>query len=156
MKLLFCLIFIICLGIIVFLCGRFFPRRWIFEDRFPYKSFSFEKRGNIYKAIKIQKWKKRWPDGSKIFHKFFGKFYPVKKMEEKDMKKIPILIKESCVAESTHFIVIILGVYCLKIWSGLGGVLVWIIWTLWNIPPILIQRYNRPRLKHALQKCEKK
>ena len=47
-----CLSFLLVLGIAVFLAGRFFPRRWIFEDSFPFNSFAFEKEGNIYNRIK--------------------------------------------------------------------------------------------------------
>lgn len=48
---------------------------------------------------------------------------------------------------------ILLGLGALWLWPGWGGVVLWLIWFLLaNLPFILIQRYNRPRLMrlHAL------
>lgn len=150
MKALFCLSYLVSMGIIVFLCGRFFPRKWILENHFPYKSFVFEKQGKIYEKIHIRKWKTKWPDASKLFNKILGEFYPKKQIESNDTAKISVLIKESCIAESTHFIAILLGFFCLKIWFSVYGFIISVLWMLWNIPPIIIQRYNRPRLKKVM------
>lgn len=152
MKFLLYFCYLLCMGILVFLIGRFFPRRLIFENKFPFKNFSFEKEGAIYEKLKVRKWKTKWPDGSKIFHGIFGKLYPEKRIEEKSVSKIKTLIKETCVAESTHFAVIILGLFCPYAWQDIPAFILWLIWALWNIPPIIIQRYNRPRLKKVLKK----
>ena len=49
---------------------------------------------------------------------------------------------------------------CLRLWPGWGGVLVWAVWfLLGNLPFILIQRYNRPRLlrlRSLLQRREQR
>ena len=155
MKLLLFVSYLSCSGLLVFLCGRFYPRKWIFENNFPFNSFFFEKEGEIYNRIKIKAWKNRWPDASKIFHKIFGRFYPKKQIERANVNKIPVLIKESCIAEATHFFAIILGLLGANILKGIGVYAIWILWTIWNIPPILIQRYNRPRLKRALKRAIK-
>lgn len=156
MKLLHCLIYLVAMGVAVFLVGRVFPRKWIHENAFPFNSLPFEKQGEFYNRFHIRKWKTKWPDASVIYHKIFGKLmgklYPQKRLDEVSSNKIELLIKESCVAESTHVVATILGTYCFGIWQGIGGVVVWTLWALWHLPPILIQRYNRPRLKKALQK----
>lgn len=151
MKAVLCFSYLVIMGISIFLCGRFFPRKWIFENAFPYKSFAFEKNGTVYEKVNIKKWKTKWPDASKIFHGFFGEFYPKKQIEGKNLEKIQVLIKETCIAESTHFMAIILGLFSIKIWFNIGGFMIWLAWLGWNLPPILIQRYNRPRLKNILK-----
>ncbi len=149
MQALNCLVYLAVMGIIVFLLGRFFPRKWILEDCFPFNDFTFEKKGTIYEKIKIRKWKNKWPDASKTFNCVLGKFYPKKQIDKMDLSKSAVLIKESCIAEATHAIVIFFGLLSLRIWRGIGGGVVCVLWTAWNVPPIIIQRYNRPRLKRA-------
>ena len=150
------LIYLATMSVVVFLIGRFYPRKWIFENSFPFRSFSFEKDGKSYEKIGIRKWKTIWPDASMILHGLFPKHYPKKRLENNNVTKIPVLIKESCVAESTHVITSILGFVCIAIWRGVGGIITSIVYFLANIPPIIIQRYNRPRLKKSLRLAEKR
>ena len=64
-----------------------------------------------------------------------------------------MMIQETCVAEIVHIAVSILGLRCLWMWPGAGGVTVTVIYILLlNLPFILIQRYNRPRLIRLQQK----
>lgn len=139
--------YILCTSIVVFILGRVFPRKWIFEDRFPFKSFGFEKGGRIYNKIGIMKWKTKLPDASVTITKILPKFMPRKRIDQGD--QIPILIKETCVAEATHVLVSFLGFGCVFIWNGIGGWIVSIAFLLFNIPFIIIQRFNRPRLIRA-------
>lgn len=155
MSFLYCLLYLAGMGILVFLIGRFFPRKWIKENAFPFRCYRFEKQGKIYEKIKIKRWKTKWPDASMLLHAVFRRHYPKKRIEGTDREKVSILIKESCVAESTHVVVSILGVFCIKIWKGMGGVLTSVGWILFNLPPIVIQRYNRPRLQKALNACKR-
>lgn len=155
MEFLYCLLYLATMSILIFLIGRFFPRKWIFENSFPFRSFAFEKDGKIYEKIKIRKWKTVWPDASMLLHGLLPNHYPKKRLESNNVEKIPVLIKESCVAEITHIITSILGFGCIFVWNGLGGIIISIIYFLANIPPIIIQRYNRPRLKKSLRLAEK-
>ena len=156
MNFVYCLIYLIVITITIFLIGRFFPRRWIFESKFPFRSYKIEKDGKIYEKIGIRKWKTIWPDASMILHGLFPKHYPKKRLESNNVEKIPVLIKESCIAESTHVIAGILGFVCIAIWRGMGGIITSIVYFLANVPPIIIQRYNRPRLKKSLRLVEKR
>ena len=57
------------------------------------------------------------------------------------------LVQETCRAEVVHGASCLLGLACLWLWPGWGGVAVVLVWVLLaNLPFILIQRYNRPRL----------
>ena len=140
-----CFLFILISGIIIFFIGRIIPRNWIFENSFPFNSFSFEQNGKIYEKLKIQKWKTKLPDASVIINKILPGFMPKKRLEGKGINKIQVLIKESCIAEANHFIAGLIGFYCIKIWNHRFSKFIAIINFLFNIPFILIQRYKRPR-----------
>ena len=151
MELLNCIVYIIVSGLVVFFIGRIIPRSWIKENSFPFKSFKFEKEGKIYEKIKIQKWKTRLPDASVVINKIVPNFMPIKRLNIKSKDKVKILIKESCVAESNHFIVAVLGLFCSVIWNKSGGRIIAVSYFLFNVPFIIIQRYNRPRLKRVVE-----
>ena len=72
------------------------------------------------------------------------------KSKNRNMKWIPqaaVLVQETCVAEAVHTASSLLGLICLWLWPGWGGAIVLAVWVLLaNLPFILIQRYNRPRL----------
>ncbi len=62
------------------------------------------------------------------------------------------LLYETCVAEFIHWLLIIFGFYCKIIWKGNGGTVISIIWMLGNLPFIIIQRYNRPKIMKTYKK----
>ena len=144
MQFLYSFFYILIVAIFVFLLGRLYPQRWLYVDRFPFKSFRFEKNGTIYNKLKIMKWKTKLPDASLIITKILPGFMPRKRLD--DEKKIPILIRETCIAEATHVAAAILGFGCVFLWDGVGGWIMSILFLLINIPFIIMQRFNRPRL----------
>lgn len=152
MELLLCLLYLLIISVVTFLIGRIFPRSLIKENKFPFKSFKWEKDGTIYNKLKIKKWKTRLPDASIILSKIAPKIIPSKRMENYQIDKAKILIKETCVAESTHFTASILGFGCYYIWKSQCGLFLSILYFFFNIPFILIQRYNRPRLIKVVNK----
>lgn len=52
----------------------------------------------------------------------------------------------------SHFISILAGFICPIIWKSLGGVIISLVYMIINIPFIIIQRYNRPRLIEVYDK----
>ena len=161
MRFLKSVLFHLCMGVVVFLFGRILPRKWIREDKFPFKSFRFEKNGEIYHKIGIMQWKTRLPDASviiskllsKCMPKFLPKFLPTKRLETQG--KIPVLIKETCVAEATHSVAAALGFLPVLLWGGIGSWLSAVLFFVYNVPYVLMQRFNRPRLVrvNALLQC---
>ena len=147
MPLLYSILYILCMSVAVFLLGRIFPRKWLFPDRFPYKSFVFERDGDIYNKLRIMSWKTKLPDMSIIITKVVPRFMPRKRLNNE--KQIPVLIKETCIAESTHIIASVLGFGCVLIGDGIVGWLVASVFLLLNIPFVIMQRFNRPRLIKA-------
>ena len=130
------------IAIAAFFIGRILPKRWFHAEMFPYASYSFEKNGKIYDRLHIRKWMNRLPDMSRVFKKWM----PAKKLDGSCREKLPLLIRETCIAEFIHTAEGIAGFYCIWIWPGIGGFVLGLLFLLGNLPFILIQRYNRPRM----------
>lgn len=148
-----CFIYLAAVGIALFIVGRILPKKWFNADKFPYKCFGFEKEGRIYDALHIRSWQKKMPDMSRLF----AKLMPAKKFTDRqqDVEKLPLMIQETCIAEFIHLLLFILGWGCVLLWEGIWGWIVAIVYNLvGNVPFIIIQRYNRPRLKKTLKMAE--
>lgn len=144
----YCVIYIAVLGILSFIIGRLLPKVWFHADRFPYKTAAGEQK--IYQALRVKSWQSKVPDMSRLFRHIM----PAKKMTAETVADIPRMLEETCVAELTHTLLSILGLAMLRLWPGWGGIIVTIIYILLgNVPFIIIQRYNRPRLQrlYAMQ-----
>ena len=149
MKLLKCAIYLALTGIVGFFSGRIMPKRWIKPEKGCFRSFSFEKNGAVYEKLGIRKWQNRVPDMSRILPFMM----PAKNLSGDYEDRLLVMIQETCVAELVHIVVSVLGLPCLWMWPGAGGVIVTAIFIgLLNLPFILIQRYNRPRLIRLQQK----
>lgn len=144
----YCVIYIAVLGVLSFIIGRLLPKGWFHADKFPYKTAAGEQK--IYQALRVKSWQSKVPDMSRLFRHIM----PAKKMTAETVADIPRMLEETCVAELTHTLLSILGLAMLWLWPGLGGIIVTIIYILLgNVPFIIIQRYNRPRLQrlYAMQ-----
>ncbi len=141
--------YLIFTGIIGFLAGRLVPKSWFQAVAFPYKPFSWEQGGKIYEKLNIRHWQNKVPDMSKLLPGWM----PAKSLVGDYKTRLPRMLQETCVAEMTHVLLCVSGLYCLKLWPGAGGVLVYFLYVvIFNLPYILIQRYNRPRLIRLAQK----
>lgn len=143
-----CACYIALIGCVGFLLGRFMPKGWIDWNKYPFASFGFEKKGKIYEKIGIRMWQNRLPDMSRILPGVM----PAKKIGRDFQKELPVMIRETCVAEMTHVALSVAGLHCLQLWPGVGGICVVCLNILGNLPFILIQRYNRPRLQRLHQR----
>lgn len=144
---LLCLTYVLTLGLVFFLLGRVFPKHWLRPGRFPFRTYAWEEP--LWKALKIRSWQAKVPDMSKVFPKLM----PAKALTQKTAQNLPLMIQETCVAELTHGLLCLAGLYLLKLWPGTGGVILTVIYILLgNLPFLLIQRYNRPRLQRLLKK----
>ena len=152
MALLWSALYVALLGIASHYIGEAIPRRVFHHDRFPYRTWSWEHDGKLYEAIKIQKWKDRVPDMSRI----------MKDMVPKKVGKCPtsadvwVLVGETCRAEIVHLgLCFCAPVICLFWLHAIAvGVILSAVVILCNIPFILIQRYNRPKLVSLAQRLE--
>ena len=138
-----CAVYFAVTGLLSFFLGRLIPPNKMEWHRFPYKLYPMENEGVVYKRIGIHHWQNKVPDMSKVFPKLM----PPKKMVSRDKNSLLRMIQETCTAELTHIVLCLTGLYCIKLWPGAGGTsLALLNIVLFNLPFILIQRYNRPRL----------
>lgn len=139
-------------GILSFLLGRLLPKNWFHPDHRPYLPFHWEMGGRIYNRLHIKNWQTKLPDMSKII----AGIMPRKEISESNLKILPRMVQETCVAEFIHVILCFTGLHCLALWEGLGGVIMTVLNTVGNLAFVIIQRYNRPRLLHLLQHMQRK
>ena len=142
------IIFVMLLGILSHFVGELLPRKWFHDQKWPFKSFSWEKDGKIYEKLKIRQWKDKVPDMSK----YMRRMVPKRLTKGADSGQMGILIKETCVAEFIHCLLCIFSVGVYFIWKNITGVFLTALCVLCNIPFILIQRYNRPHLQCIREK----
>ncbi len=139
------------ISILSFLLGRLIPYKWFHYNKYPYKSFPFEREGRLYLKIRINKWQNKVPDMSRIFPWLM----PSKKMTDDSKQTLEVMIYETCIAEFVHAALCVLSLYTLEIWNGWLGVLVTCAYILvGNLPFCLIQRYNRPRFIKLMNRLE--
>lgn len=144
-----CACYIAATGIFSFFLGRILPKKWFMAEKFPYKEYRFEQGGKFYERLQIHKWQNKVPDMSKIVPSLM----PPKKLTGDYEEKLPRMIEETCVAEFIHGLLCFSGLACIGLWQGIGGWVVSLInIALFNLPFVLIQRYNRPRLGKLMRK----
>ena len=143
--------YLILISVSSFLLGRLLPYKLFRYDRYPFKSFPFERNGRIYLKLRINKWHNKVPDMSRIFPQMM----PSKKMSDDSRQTIQVMVYETCVAEAVHWLLCIFALHTLEIWSGLMGWLVTMAYIfIGNVPFCLIQRYNRPRFIKLMNRLE--
>lgn len=137
------LFFFATVGILSHLVGESLPRKYFHYDSWPYKSFSWEKDGGFYsQTLDIRRWRKYLPDKSKAVKSMYKKSLGVNFGEA----HVERLIQETCVAEFVHLLLIFSSPLLLVFMEGKGAIICAIAFAVGNVPFIMIQRYNRPKL----------
>lgn len=146
-------IYLVFISAAAFPLGRMIPKQWLKYDRYPFCAFEWENDGKIYNRLRIRKWQDRLPDMSKLFPSV---------MKRKELQSgftsddLYLLLEETCVAELVHAALCVFGIHCMNLWSGIGGIVFYILYlTLFQLPYIMIQRYNRPRLARLYQRMNR-
>ena len=151
MKFLCCALYLAVTGIAAFLLGRLLPKQWCRGDACPYRCSPKEQK--LFRALRVKEWQSRVPDMSRILPGLM----PAKKLTAETFSDLPRMIQETCVAELIHTLLSVTGFACLAIWPGLGGIAVTVVYILLgNLPFIIIQLYNRPRLERLLALQQRK
>lgn len=140
--------YIVLWGILSHIIGEMLPRRWFHWDRFPYRTAAWEREGHFYEKLGIRKWKDWLPDKSKHTKHTFTKQMKGHLGEDSLVR----FLQETCVAELIHWVLTVLAVpLYFYVPTPLGAVFA-TLYGLSNIPFIMIQRYNRPRLARVLRR----
>lgn len=147
-----CLIYMAALGVFSFVLGRLVPKRWFDAGRWPWRCGEREQK--LWRLLRVKQWQAKVPDMSRLFTRLM----PAKKLTRETCANLPRMLQETCVAEGTHALLCLAGLYMLRLWPGVGGAALTAVYLLLgNLPFIIIQRYNRPRLQrlYALQQRRK-
>ncbi|MDR1540709.1 MAG: hypothetical protein LBU32_22445 [Clostridiales bacterium] len=127
------------------------PLKWLNPRNRIFRSRAWEKGGAIYqKLFRVKKWKNSLPELGDFFKSIFYK----KKIQRFDNEYLEIYVIESCRAELTHESIIAAS-FLFAIWAEASVFLTVIyISLLLNIPFIMIQRYNRPRILRMIKQTK--
>jgi len=114
-----------------------------------FKVYKFEASGLIYeKLFLVNKWKDKLPDGTKILKKGFSK-NRVDKMSLDYFKKFLIEVNR---AELSHWFQMLPAPIFFLFNLPIVGYLMIVYALLFNLPFIIAQRYNRPKLIRIIDK----
>lgn len=149
-----CILYMGVLGVAAYPVGRIISKFGPDPERFPFTEQAWELGGKLYEKLQIKRWQARVPDVSQVLHRWM----PRKKLHVGvTAETVRTMISETCTAEVVHNLLNLAGLRLLGLWKGAGGIIVYLIYVLFgNLPFILVQRYNRPRLKVLLNRLELK
>jgi glycosyl-4,4'-diaponeurosporenoate acyltransferase len=125
-----------------FTCSQI-PVSFFSPDKWLYQTYGWEQSGEIYQRFfRVRSWKGHVPAGGSIYPNYFS----IQKLPSFDKPYLERWIKESCRSEFCHWLMIPPGVFFFVWNSILVGWFMLIYAVLNNIVPIIMQRYNRPRI----------
>ena len=118
------------------------------------KTLEFEKNGRFYdKYFKISVWKDKLPQFSNIIRVGFH----LNNLEIKSDEYLERFKIETLRAEITHiFLIIISPVFYYLNENSTYGIIYTLLYIIGNIPFLMIQRFNRPRIEHLQKMIEKR
>lgn len=118
------------------------PQRWLFRAR------RWERDGALYQDLfRVKRWKVRLPSGGALFRGF-----AMTGIRSRDPAHLQEWVRETCRSELCHWLAILpAGLFFL--WNSFSIGLVMILYAVaFNLPLVVVQRYNRPRLLQVLQR----
>lgn len=125
----------------------FHEKMWLYRIR------KWEKRGSFYTGLfKVERWKDKLPDGASWFSQGFAK----KGLAHKESGYLDRFVKETCRGELAHWFVILVSPLFFLFNPWYAGVIMIIYAFCANLPCIIVQRYNRPRLMRIRDRKNKR
>lgn len=126
-------------------------RKWFQPDLWLFRCRSWEREGRFYRSLHVQQWKDKLPDMSKIFPKFLT---PKQVDSTMGANQVHQVVEETCKAEAVHWgLSAACGMFFLLCKTWKNALVLWLIYFLvFNLPFIIIQRFNRPRLVRLEQR----
>lgn len=128
-----------------------FPDSWIDDDLPWFQVKDWEDGGQLYQRwFRVRAWKHRVPSGGKLYAGGFS----MTEITSWDRGTIARWVKESCRAELCHWVAILPSALFF-LWNPWHMALMMVLYAcVFNAIPIIIQRYNRPRLLRVLKKLD--
>lgn len=125
--------------------------KWYQPDLWLFRCRRWEREGQFYRKLRIHRWKDKLPDMSKMFPKYL----PTKRVNASmNADQVHKVAEETCKAEACHWglctATLSFFFVCEKFMAALTW---WLVYSLvFNVPFIIIQRFNRPRLVRLEQR----
>ena len=128
--------------------SRKLPKKWFSVDSFLFKERKWERNGLIYiKIFKVKRWKKYLPDGAAVTKNGYRK----KRLRDFSVENLELFIEETCRGELAHLLAI-LPFWVFGLFAPIEIIGFMFIYALMiNLPCIIAQRYNRPRVVRYLE-----
>jgi glycosyl-4,4'-diaponeurosporenoate acyltransferase len=123
------------------------PNRWFDRDTGLYRIRAWEKNGRFWqRTLRVRSWKDRLPDGAALMRRG----YPKKRLADLSPENLTVFIRETRRAELTHLLALApVGLFFL--WNPPLAAWINVLYALvLNVPCLIAQRFNRPRLMRAL------
>ncbi|MEE0968817.1 MAG: hypothetical protein U0M06_05540 [Clostridia bacterium] len=136
------------MGILAHVFGLVFPKEFLRYDSFLFSSYDWEKDGRYYNKFGVSHWMSKLPDMSRAVPYMFRK----KLSHDLSSDHIKRYIDETCMAELVHILLILSSPILTVLVDGITGVVFMMIYAFCNIPFVIIQRYNRPKLVRLLRR----
>ena len=139
--------------LITTLISRKLPKKYFSPDAFLFKQRKWEKNGALYTDLfKVKLWKKYLPDGAAVTKNGYRK----KNLRDFSEENLTLFLEETCRGELGHLLAIlpfwVFGLFApIQI---IGFMFVYAL--LVNLPCIIAQRYNRPRIIRYLEMKRRK
>lgn len=140
--------FMAVIGILAHVFGEALPRRWFLWDRGWYRIRPWEQAGRFYERLGIRRWKDHLPDKSRFTKRTFTK----ELWGHGSQEDLTRLLQETCVAELVHWVLLLIAPLMYWFVPTPLGLCAAVLYGLSNLPFIMIQRYNRPRLVRLLSR----
>jgi glycosyl-4,4'-diaponeurosporenoate acyltransferase len=123
----------------------YYHRKWLFRER------KWEKGGEFYqRVLKVKAWKKFLPELSD----FVKSIFPKRNLAQFDKDYLTRFLAESCKSELTHWGIIFSTLLFYACNDSNAAAAMLAVATVLNLPYIIIQRYNRPRIIQILEHME--
>ncbi len=142
-----CILFLTIVSVMSFFVGRLLawaaPASCFRADRFPYRACRWEREGRLWETLRVPRWKDRVPDMSRLLSCIMAE----KRLHERpDRATLEGMLRETCVAEWVHGLLALIGLAQLLLRKTWLGRALGLLYAFGNLPFMMIQRYNRPRL----------
>ena len=133
-------------------CSSKIPLDRLDPDQPFFQTFHWEKGGEIYEQLfHVRTWKHLIPNGSRLYPGAFS----IKHLPTQNEDYLARWLKESIRAEICHWTMIVPCIFFF-LWNGVSMGWIMVAYAfLSNLVPIVLQRYNRPRLRKLLSQQEK-
>lgn len=130
---------------------RLLPKKWFNWTNKAY--FVSKNEQNFYVKMGVKVWKDKIPN-------CMGKVknYQAENNGEMSSEYLELFLRESCYGEALHIACVLfglVGMFFVPIHLVPRMTLpIWVVYAIYNLPSIIIQRYNRPRLIVALKRAK--